>query len=98
RGVARPSEAAGERHREAGRMRGRDQLLRTGLPAGLLEARGERHLLVLDGVTRLEVELSLAAPEIARPGCLCLSLNRHPLPPLRRPARSVVVSAPQVLR
>src|SRR5207244_13599671 len=82
--VTCPGEAARKRHREAGRVCSGDQLLRARLPSGLLEAGGERHLLVLDGVARLEVELALAAREIARPGCPCISLNRHRLPPLPR--------------
>src|SRR5262249_58940485 len=48
----------------------------------LLEAGRERDLLVLDRVTRLEVELPLTAFEVARPGRFCLALNRHPQPPL----------------
>src|SRR5204862_1342848 len=77
-------EAVRERHREARRMCSGDQLLGACLAARLLEPGRERDLLVLDRVTRLEIELTLTALEIASPGRLRLALNRHSQPPLLR--------------
>src|SRR5205823_943851 len=78
--VPRLREAVRERHREARRMCSGDQLLGACLAARLLEPGRERDLLVLDRVTRLEIELTLTALEIASPGRLRLALNRHSQP------------------
>src|SRR6476620_10377433 len=78
-------------------MGGGDQLFRARLAARLLEPRGERDLLVLDRVARFEIELALAAPEIACPGRPCFALNRHRQPPLRLLRLACSTSGPAAL-